>query len=164
MSTEAAILSHVMDKSRQLTNIFLDLIKDVDPYRVFESGGSKLNSVFWIMAHLAVTKNFLLLRCTGGELVKIPWARQFGLGSVPSAKEDCPPIEEVKGFLSDVHRKSVLHIASLNDSYLDEVNATGFEFAGEKSVRSIIIHAIRHENLHGGHLSWLCKLHGIKTL
>ncbi len=164
MTTEAAILSHVMDKSRQLTNSYLELLNDVDPYRVFEVEGHKLNSVFWIMAHLSVTQNFLLLRCTGGEIVKIPWSRQFGLGSVPSAKEDSPPMDEVKGFLTDVHDKSVRHIATLNNAYLDDVNAMGFEFAGEKSVRSIIIHAIRHENGHGGHLGWLCKLHGIKTL
>jgi len=164
MTTEASILAHVMDKTRQLTGIYLSLLQQTDVHKVFEVDGKKLNSVFWIMAHLAVTENFLLLRSTGGELVKIPWARQFGLGSVPTPKEDCPPMEEVAGVFSDIHQKSIRHISTLEDTFLDKENTTGFEFAGEKSVRSIIVHAIRHEGTHAGHLGWLCKLNGIKTL
>ncbi len=164
MTTEASVLAHVMDKTRQLTIIYLNLLQQTDFYRVFEADGKKLNNVFWIMAHLAVTENFLLLRSTGGESPKIPWARQFGLGSVPIAKEECPPMDEVAGVFSDIHQKSVRHIATLEDSFLDQDNTTGFEFAGEKSVRSIIVHAIRHEGTHAGHLGWLCKLNGIKTL
>ena len=161
---EAGILSHVMDKTRQMTNIYLKLLENTDLHKVYESEGVKLNTTFWILAHLSVTENFLLLRSTGGENVKIPWARQFGLGSVPTAKKDCPPLEEVKSVFEDIHRKSIQHVATLPDTFLDEPNTTGFEFAGEKTVRAIIVHAIRHEGTHAGHLGWLCKLNGIKTM
>lgn len=164
MSTEAVVLANVIQKTRDLTNLYLNLLKDVDQYKEFEVEGKKLNSVFWIRAHLAVTQNFLLLRSTGGETIKIPWARQFGLGSTATSKELCPPMEEINNIFEMVHEKSVQHISMLNDSYLDQVNATGFEFAGENSVRSIIIHSIRHEGTHAGHLGWLCKLYGIKTM
>ncbi|MBL0343116.1 MAG: DinB family protein [Bacteroidetes bacterium] len=164
MATEAAVLAHVMNKTRALTNIYLNFLKDVDAYKVFELEGKQLNSIFWIMAHLSVTENFLLLRSTGGEIIKIGWARQFGLGSVPVSREDSPPMDEITGMLQLVHEKSIQHISGLDDAFLDQDNTTGFEFAGEKSVRSIIIHAARHEAAHAGHLGWLCKLHGIKTI
>ena len=153
-----------MDKTRQLTGMYLDLLKDTDLHKVYEVDNIKLNSTFWIMAHLSVTENFLLLRSTGGENVKIPWARQFGLGSVPPAKEDCPPLDEITSVFNDIHQKAIKHIASLDDKFLDTDNLLGFEFLGEKTVRSNIIHAIRHEGSHAGHLGWLCKLNGIKTL
>ncbi len=164
MTSEATILSNVMDKTRQLTGLYLNLLQNTDLHRVFELDTIKLNSAFWIMAHLCVTENFLLLRSTGGELVKIPWARQFGLGSVPLSREECPSFDEVSAVFKDIHQKAILHIASLDNSFLDETNATGFEFAGEKTVRSVIVHAIRHEGTHAGHLGWLCKLQGIKTI
>ncbi len=164
MKTESAILANVMDKTRALTNMYFSLLKDADLYKEFEVDGKKLNTAFWLMAHLPVTQNFLLLRSTGGDFVKIPWARQFGLGSAPSAIEDCPPLHEVKDVFKQVHEKSIAHIAQLDDAILDQDGSTGFEFAGEKTIRSLVIHAIRHEGTHAGHLGWLCKLHGIKTI
>jgi len=164
MITEAAVLANVMDKTRQLTGMYLNLLKDTDMHKVFEIDGKKLNSAFWLMAHLSVTENFLLLRSIGGENVKIPWARQFGLGSVPPAEADCPPLDEIKAVFNDIHQKSIKHVATLESSSLDADNLIGFEFLGEKTVRSNIIHAIRHEGTHAGHLSWLCKLNGIKTI
>ena len=31
-------------------------------------------------------------------------------------------------------------------------------------VKSALMHSIRHEGIHAGHLSWHCKLFGIKTI
>ena len=164
MISEAAVLANVMDKTRELTWMYLNLLKDTDMHKVYEVDGKKLNSAFWIMAHLSVTENFLLLRSTGGENVKIPWARQFGLGSVQVPEPECPPLADVKEVFSSVHAKAISHIASLEDSFLDSDNLINFEFDGEKSVRAMIVHAIRHEAAHAGHLGWLCKLNGIKTI
>ena len=144
--------------------MYLNILKDTDPHRVFEIEDHKLNNMFWIIAHLSVTENFLLLRCTGGEVVKIPWARQFGLGSVPIPASECPPLDEVKNMFAEVHAKAIKHVATLDEAKLDEVNPVGFEFDNEKSVRAMIVHAIRHEGTHAGHLGWLCKLNGIKTI
>jgi hypothetical protein len=47
---------------------------------------------------------------------------------------------------------------------LDKDNPAGFGFGGDNSYRMMIQHAIRHEAIHAGHLSWLCKLHGIQTV
>jgi hypothetical protein len=163
MTTEATVLAHVMNKTRDLTQLYLGILSDVDLHKSFEVDGKKFNNVFWIMAHLPVIENYLLLRSIGGEPLKIPWARQFGLGSVLSEKEDSPPVSEVKEVMEEVHSRAIKHIEGLSDSFLNEPGTTSFEFFGEKSVRSIIVHAIRHEGTHAGHLGWLCKLHGIKT-
>ncbi len=164
MNTEAQTLAHLIGKTRELTQLYFDILKDADWYRTFDVNGTTLNHPFWIMAHLAVTQNYLLLRSTGGEVVKIPWARQFGLGSILPAKADCPPMNEVKETFDTIHNKSVNHIHSLNADILDNTNTTGFQFLGEDSIRSVIVHAIRHEGTHAGHLGWLCKLHGLKTI
>jgi len=164
MKTEAQVLAHVMDKTRQLTQSYFDLLATTDLHRVFMVEGKPLNNAFWLLAHLSITENFLMLRSTGGEVVKIPWARQFGLGSVPPSREECPTYDEVKEMFDSIHKKAITHVASLDDNFLDQPNTIGFEFMGEKTVRSNIVHAIRHEGTHAGHLGWLCKLNGIKTI
>ncbi|MFN5224829.1 MAG: DinB family protein [Bacteroidota bacterium] len=162
---ECQTLSSIIDDTRKLTLSLLSQLEDSNGfYNDFKLDDKHLNSAFWIMAHLSVTQNFLLLRSTGGETVKIPYARQFGMGAVPPSREECPPLEEVRGIFNLVHEKSVKHIQNLEPSQLNQINTTGFVFLGEDSIRSVIVHAIRHENMHSGHLSWLCKLNGLKTI
>src|SRR5688500_11223796 len=119
MIAESQILSAVMDKTRQLTAYYINVLKETNLHQVFEVNGIRLNTTFWIMAHLAVTENYLLLRSTGGIPFKLPWARQFGMGSVSSLPENCPPLEEVKQMMHEVHQKSMEHIALLDPDMLD---------------------------------------------
>ncbi len=162
---ECQTLSSIIDDTRKLTLSLLSQLEDSNGfYNDFKLDDKHLNSAFWIMAHLSVTQNFLLLRSTGGETVKIPYARQFGMGAVPPSREECPSLEEVRSIFNLVHEKSVKHIQNLDPSQLNQINTTGFVFLGEDSIRSVIVHAIRHENMHSGHLSWLCKLNGLKTI
>lgn len=162
--TEGEILASVMDSTRGMTNYYFSKLKDTDLHRVFNAGDVALNSAFWIMAHLAVTENWLLLRSTGAEHVKIPWARQFGMGAQPYDKGHAPQLDEVMQTLGNVHELSLTHVRSLTDEQLKAPNTTGFDLFGSSSVRDVVVHAIRHEGSHGGHLGWLCKLNGIKTL
>jgi hypothetical protein len=164
MTTEPQTLAHIVDKTREMTRLYMRVLQGVDWHQTFTVDGKTLNSPFWIMAHLAATQNFLLLRSTGGETIKIPWARQFGMGSTQSSKEDSPPIEEVKNTFDMIHSKSVEHIQSMDATKLDLPTINGFSFLGEDSIRAVIVHSIRHEGTHAGHLGWLCKLHGLKTI
>ncbi|MFN3917770.1 MAG: DinB family protein [Flavobacteriales bacterium] len=164
MRTESLILADVMDKTRQVSLFYFSQLQGKDLHKIFDSEGIKLNNAFWIIAHLAVTENFLLLRSTGGEIIKFGWAKQFGIGSTVPEKADCPPLKEVLETSQLVHQRSIDHIRSLTDEDLNKPTSTGVNFGGEDTVRSIIIHAIRHEGIHSGHLSWLCKLHGVKTI
>ena len=162
---ECHSLSSIVDDTRKLTLSLLDKLEASNClYNNFNLDGKHLNSAFWIMAHLSVTQNYLLLRSTGGDSMKIPYARQFGMGSVPPAIEECPALEDVRGIFNQVHEKAIEHIRNLDPSQLNQKNSTGFVFLGEDSIRSVVVHAIRHENMHSGHLSWLCKLNGLKTI
>jgi len=153
-----------MDKSRELSLYYFDQLKDTDLHEQFEVKGVKLNSAIWIIAHLAVTENWLLLRSTGAEHVKIPWARIFGQGGAVPSKDETPSTETLIKTLNEVHDRSMSHLNSLTTNDLDDDNTTGFKLFGAKSKRDVINHAIRHEGLHGGHLGWLCKINGITTL
>ncbi len=164
MNTEAKTLADVLESTRQLSLFYWNKLSDKDIFQTFECNGVQLNNAYWIMAHLAVTENFLVLRSTGGEMQKFSWAKLFGLGCPIPEKELCPPINEMLETLHSVHQKSIQHILSLSDEDLSKPTATGAKFGGEDSYRAIITHAIRHEGTHAGHLGWLCKLHGIKTI
>jgi len=162
--TETEVLVEMLESSRELTNSYLKKLENEDVYKVFTVEGKQLNSVLWLMAHVAVSENWLLLVSTGGERVKIPWARQFGLGSEIPNKEDYPSVTEIREVFDLVHQTAMTHICQLSDKDLSKPTATGTTFGGEDSIRSIIKHAIRHESIHAGHLGWLCKLFGIKLI
>ena len=162
--TETKTLIEMLELSRNLTNYYLSKLEDQDPYKVFEVEGKKLNSILWLMAHITVSENWLLLVCTGGEKVNIPWARQFGLGSEIPKKEDYPPIQEIKEMYKKVHEQAISYVSKLTNEDLAKPTTNGIDFGGEDSVRAIIKHAVRHECSHAGHLGWLCKLFGVKTI
>ena len=65
---------------------------------------------------------------------------------------------------SEVHRQAIAHVATLGEDALSAPNPTGLPLGGAGQVRDVIMHAIRHEGSHIGHLGWLCKLHGIPTV
>jgi hypothetical protein len=163
--TNSELLAIAVDDARKYTMVFGNKLieSNVDLFKNFDFDGIKLNSAAFILGHHAVTENFLCLSCTGGEIVRFPWAKTFALGVAMPSKEEYPPLNEILGVLSEVHLKALHHIKSLSDSDLEKPNTKGVKFATDESIRSIILHAVRHESSHAGHLSWLCKLHGIKT-
>ena len=164
MRKETEVLAETLDFTRQLTKFYLSHLKGKDPYVVFKSeNGQPLNSAFWVIAHLTVTENWLVLYSTHGETERIPWGKLFGMGTSPPSKEDSPTFEEVLQKFKEVHPKCLDHIRSLSEEDLDKPTKTGATFGGEDTCRSIIKHAIRHEGYHAGHLGWLCKLHGVPT-
>lgn len=162
--TETQTLVEMLEMSRGLTKFYLKKLEGQDIYKVFEVEGKQLNSMLWLIAHLTVSENWLLLVCTGGEKVSIPWARQFGLGSTIPAKEDYPPVEDIMKMFDEVHKKSIEYVASLSDEDLTKPTTNGVTLGGEDTVGSIIKHAVRHEGSHAGHLGWLCKLFDVKTI
>lgn len=162
--SQTQTLVETLELSRDLTKFYLKKLEGQDLYKTFEIEGHKLNSILWLVAHITVSENWLLLVCTGGEKVSIPWARQFGLGSEIPKKEEYPPIEDIFKQFDLVHQKAIDYITTLSDEDLQKPTTNGITFGGEDSVGSIIKHAIRHECSHAGHLGWLCKLFGIKTI
>lgn len=163
LSSEAMVLAHVMDRTRQYTLFYFDRLKDQDLHRRFVCEGKEFNSAFWLMAHLATTENGLLLRATGGPFEKFSWAKHFSVGGAGLPLEECPSITEVMDTLHAVHARSLAHVRTLSAEALESPNITGFAGFGT-TVRDVITHAIRHEGSHIGHLGWLCKLYGLKTM
>ena len=162
--TETEVLIEMLEMSRDLTKFYLKKLEGQDLYKTFKIEDKELNSILWLIAHITVSENWLLLVCTGGDRVKIPWARQFGLGSEIPNKEDYPPVDEIMKMFNIVHQASIEYIKTLTEEDLAKPTTNGVSFGGEDSVRSIIKHAVRHEGTHTGHLSWLCKLYGVKTI
>ncbi|PIQ15055.1 MAG: hypothetical protein COW67_10470 [Flavobacteriales bacterium CG18_big_fil_WC_8_21_14_2_50_32_9] len=162
--TQTQTLVEMLELSRELTKFYLSHLKGKDEHKIFEIDGKQFNSISWLIAHITVSENWLLLVCTGGEKVAIPWARQYGLGSEPPKKEDAPSFEEILKYFKEVHQKAINYVSKLTDEDLAKPTANGTNFGGEDSVGAIIKHAIRHECVHAGHLSWLCKLFDVKTI
>lgn len=161
--TEAQVLAQVVDRTRQYTRFYAGLLKGQDMHRVFHCEGQPLNTAYWLVAHLATSQNGLLLRATGGPFEKFSWAKHFTLGTGGLPPEQCPPFEEVWATFKAVHERVMQHLPSLSAEQLDAPNITGLDAIGA-TVRDVITHAARHEALHTGHLSWLCKLYGLRTV
>jgi len=163
MPTEAQVLAHVVDRTRQYTLQYFDLLRDSDLHRQFVCEGKTLNSAYWLLAHLATTENGLLLRCTGGPFEKFSWAKHYTVGGAGLPEGERPPVEEVLSMFHSVHAKVMAHLPTLTTEALESPNISGMLSFGS-TTRDVITHAIRHEGSHIGHFGWLCKLHGIKTM
>jgi hypothetical protein len=159
---EAIALADMLDMARQLTRWYLSLLKNTDMKHRFELNGIQLNSPLWIAAHLVWAENMLVLHSTGGNPVSISWLDRFQLGAEYD-ESSLPNVKDVLDSMKAVHHCSIQHIRSLSDNQLDEPNHSGISF-GANTKRNILQHAIRHESIHAGHLGWICKLHGIKTV
>ena len=162
MKTEAQVLAHMLGRTREYTLFYLRGLKDVDVHRRFVCEGKELNTVYWLVAHLATSENGLFLRATGGPFEKFSWAKHFTLGSIGLPREECPPFSEIWHTFKTVHEKTMAHLPTLTDEHLEGPNITGLPFGD--TMRDVITHGIRHEGSHIGHLGWLCKLYGIKTM
>ncbi|CAG5086921.1 DinB family protein [Parvicella tangerina] len=162
--TEAQILSRQLDKARELTRWYLSLMKTCDPYKTFEFDGKRFNSVIWEVGHLAMSENFLVNYLTYGPATKEDWFKQFAMGGDNKVTEEYPDFKEVLNSFKQIHNSTIEHINSLTDQDLDKPTKKEFNVADIKTVRDVIIHAIRHESIHTGHLGWLCKLHGVKSV
>jgi len=160
---EAQVLAHMVDRTRQYTRFYLSTLKEHDPHRVFTAEGKPLNTVFWLVAHLATSQNGLLLLATGGPFEKFSWAKHYTLGGPGLPRDQAPPYEEVYATFKAVHEKVLAYLPTLTDEQLDSPNRTNLPLIGP-TTRDVITHAIRHESLHTGHLSWLCKLYGVRTM
>lgn len=162
--SETQTLVEMLEMGRGLTKYYLKKLEGQDIYKTFEIEGKQLNSILWLIAHITVSENWLLLVCTGGDKVNIPWARQFGLGSEVPAKEDYPPVEDIMAKFDEVHKASINYISTLSDDDLTKPTTNGMTLGGEDTISSIIKHGVRHECTHSGHLGWLSKLFDVKTI
>lgn len=159
MPTEAEFLATMMDSARQYTLRYFDGLKDQDLHREFTVDGRTLNTAYWLIAHLTVSENGLLLISTGGEVIKYSWAKYYTRGGQGLPAHERPPFTEVWEAFNTVHTKAIAHLQTLDEAELDRPNPTRLPVGPQ--VRHVVRQAIRHESYHTGQLGWLCKLYGI---
>lgn len=164
MNSEAALLGDTFQKVRDLTKWYFSLVKDADPYHQWEVNGQKLNSIAWLAAHLVWAEDFLIVRATGGRGLGLEWLEHYKLGSDGSLHEEKPDMKTLLTLLKQGHENATTHLLSLSNEKLEEENSFGFGFGGVKTNRMMIQHCIRHEAMHTGHLSWLCKINGTESV
>jgi uncharacterized damage-inducible protein DinB len=160
--TESEILADVYGKVRSLSKMYISGLKDVDINKRLEIDKIKFNSAYWIVAHLVWTEHFLLIEGVGGEDMKIDWLNEYAYGTDPDAVKSKPSYEEILKKLDEVHSKALEIIKGLSDEQLEEDNFIDANFGGSKAKRNVITHAIRHEPMHTGQISWILKSYGIK--
>lgn len=161
---EARILADLMDHAHTMTLQQVERLQQHDLHQRFSVNGMELNSPFWILAHLAVSENWLILKGTNGPFQKFSWAKQFTLGATPPAPAECPPFEEIMSTLDRIHQLAVDHVAGLSNGDLTSPHLALMKLDGDNDMRAVIHHHIRHMNMHNGQLAWLCKLCGLPTI
>lgn len=163
MKTESQVLAEVMGNTRNLTRFYLSKLKGKDEFHQFEIDGKKLNSIYWLVAHLTWAENMLILGALGGPALNLGWTKHFGIGSTMPDKEELPPFKEVLDAFKQVHETTMTFLSTVPNEELDKENPFGMGFGGDNSKRMMVHHCIRHEAQHIGHLSTLCKLFGEET-
>ncbi len=161
---ESKVLADTFQKTRDLTKWYLSLLKETDAELQLDIQGKKLNSVYWLTAHLVWAENFLIIKATGGKGVEIPWLEHYKLGSDGSLHEGRGDLKSVLNDMKTVHEAAIAHLLTIDDETLHQPNPVGFTFGTDNTNRMMVMHAIRHEATHVGQLGWLCKLHGIKAI
>ncbi|MBS1514539.1 MAG: DinB family protein [Bacteroidetes bacterium] len=163
-NTECIILADAFESTRSLTKGFLSRIQESLINDSIEINGAVLNSPYWITAHLAWAEGFLLLTALGSDFDKYKWLDEYGFGSNPAEIKTKPPYFEVKEIMDEIHAEAMKHLKGLNDEFLNEKNKMGIKFGDKDDNRIVIHHAIRHEPMHMGQLTWFMKSKGIQTV
>ena len=157
-NSQAILLADTFQKVRDMTRWYFSFLKEADPLKVWEINGNRLNSILWLASHIAWAENTLILKGTGGKGIDIA---SVALYPIKSSGEIHHPEHNMRAALDTlklVHANAMEHLLTISDEQMEEDNAVGFNFGGEKNNRILVQHAIRHEGLHTGHLSWLCKI------
>ena len=148
--------------ARNLTNYYISKTDGIDIHKVYEVNGVKMNSAYWILAHLTWTEHFLIIEGIGGESLGIEWLDDFGFGSEPDKVENPPDIEEVRKRYEEVHNKAMEILNNMSDEQMEADNNIEANFGGSKDKFHVLMHAIRHEPMHVGQISWILKANGIR--
>jgi hypothetical protein len=164
MRDKTEVLVEAIEEVRNLTLFYLSRLNGTDYFREFEMEGQRFNSTAWTIAHLTWAEDFLILRAITGEGSGLKWTDQFRIGAPRPELNLYPSFEEIFNGFSEVHLKSMDVLMGMIDEDLEKTNKINLKFQKGDNVKVCLMHHLRHEASHGGHLSWLCKLNGIKTI
>jgi hypothetical protein len=162
--TEAEILANVFEDVRNLTKFYIIKSRTLDSHKRYEIDGVRLNSRYWLIAHLVWTEHHLVVKGIGDRTMDIQWLDKFSFGSEPETHTDLPSLEEVMAKMDEVHAVAMECIRATTSEELSQPNHNPeMGFRGDNTKRMILHHVIRHEPCHAGQLGWLCKIGGVET-
>lgn len=149
---------------RNLTKFYLSKMQGLDFRRQYEIDGVKLNTAYWLIAHLVWTEHFLIIEGIGGESMGIEWLNDYAIGTSAGDINNEPAVEEVLAKLDEVHTRAIEILNGMTDEQLDSENNIEANFGGRKTKETVFMHAIRHEPMHIGQISWILKANGISLI
>jgi len=152
-------LTEMFQLSRNISNYYFNEIKDEDPHRIFKVDAVPLNNVYWLIGHLANSEEALISQQIGIKDLNTDWLPMFDYGTSVPKKGDGPPFGEIIEHYELIHNNTLKKLPLFNDEKLDDPSPTGFKIGRLETVGHSIMHAIRHEGCHAGHLGWLMKLY-----
>ena len=155
-------LTATYEMARNLSNFYISKLESIDVKSVYQINGIKINSAYWLVAHLAWTEHFLIIEGIGGDSMGIEWLNDFGFGAAPDDVKFDPSYEEVLSTLKKIHSRAMEIINNLSDDELEQENNINANFGGKNTKEVVLMHAIRHEPMHIGQLSLILKANGIK--
>ncbi len=162
--TQSQILGETYESVRNLTKLYFSKFDGIDLNKQLELNGVKFNSPQWLAAHLVWTEHFLIIKGLGNKSLDIPWLEEYSFGSNPDEIKTKLSYDEIMKKMDEVHTEAMSIISSLTDEQMEEPNHIGVTFGDSNTKRKILIHAIRHEPMHAGQLSWILKANGIKVV
>lgn len=157
-------LAAAYEMARNLSNFYISKLEGIDVKSVYEVNGVKMNSAYWLVAHLAWTEHFLIIEGIGGDSMSIEWLNDFGFGAAPDDIKFDPSYEEVLSTLKKIHLRAMEIINNLSDDELEQENNINANFGGKTNKEVVLMHAIRHEPMHIGQISWILKANGVKMI
>ena len=164
MNQQVKILLEIIESTRSMTKFYLKKLSFVDPLRDLEIGDKKLHGINWTVCHLMWAENFLLIESTGKEGMNFPWFEKVSIGSDYTISSELPPYSITFEAFNNLHKQAIEAIEKLTDEDLIKKASIILPFAKDTTIKDCIIHFIRHEGIHTGHLSWLAKLNDTRVV
>jgi len=158
-NTRSKQLTEIFTLTRNLSNYYFGQVKNEDPHRVFKVDQTPLNNVYWLIGHLANCEEALILKQIGETDYYRDWFPMFDYGSKVPNEGEGPDFEEIFQHYELVHQVTKEKLPLFSDNLLDDKSPTGFKIGRLETISDSIMHAIRHEGCHAGHLGWLMKLY-----
>lgn len=143
----------------------LSLLGDLSAEDWFRQPAGGVSHLAWQMGHLAMAQYGLcLFRMRGRseidlELMSSSFRKKFSKGTTPDPDPAAnPPVEEIRGVFDRVFEQSMLELASVTESQLDE--PVDMPFAAFPTKFGGLLFCSHHEMLHAGQIGLLRRLIG----
>ncbi len=164
MKNQVLLLVEIIESTRKITKYYLKNLASVDPTLDLKVDDVTLHSVNWTVCHLTWAQNALLLESLGNNAFRQDWFSKVSIGSEFALSSVLPAYQSNLEVFHLIHSASIEAVSKLEDTDLLNKSEIQLPFSKESTIKDSILHFIRHESIHAGHLSWLAKLNHVKLV